>query len=75
MLNPMQMINMMMGSGDPMQMLQQTFGQNPNFQRAMQMAQGKSPQQLQQIVSNLAQQRGMSMQELQQMAGQMGIRF
>lgn len=75
MINPMQMINMLTGSANPMQMLQQMFGKNPNYQRAMQMTQGKSPEQLQQIVSNLAKQRGMNTQDLQQMVSKMGFKL
>lgn len=57
------------------QMLMQSFGNNPNFNRAMQMLQGKTPEQLQQTVMNLAQNQGISMEQLQQIAGQYGFRF
>lgn len=57
------------------QMLMQSFGNNPNFNRAMQMLQGKTPEQLQQTVMNLAQNQGISMEQLQQIAGQYGFRL
>ena len=57
------------------QMLMQSFGNNPNFSRAMQMLQGKTPEQLQQTVMNLAQNQGISMEQLQQIAGQYGFRL
>lgn len=40
------------------QMLNQMLANNPLFQRAQQMAQGKSEQELKQIASNLCKQRG-----------------
>lgn len=57
------------------QMLMRSFGNNPNFNRAMQMLQGKTPEQLQQTVMNLAQNQGISMEQLQQIAGQYGFRL
>lgn len=57
------------------QFLMQSFGNNPNFNRAMQMIQGKSPEQLQQTVMNLARNQGISMQQLQQFAGQYGFKL
>lgn len=57
------------------QMLMQSFGNNPNFNRAMQMLQGKTPEQLQQTVMNLAQNQGISKEQLQQIAGQYGFRL
>lgn len=41
----------------------QRFQGNPLFQRAQQMAQGKSEQQLQQTAMNLCQQRGIDMNQ------------
>ena len=45
-LTMMQMFNQIKGSNNPMGMMQQMFGNNPMFGRAMEMAQGKSPEQL-----------------------------
>jgi hypothetical protein len=47
------------GNGNPLGQMQN----NPLFQRAQQMAAGKSPQELQQIAKNLCQQRGINMDE------------
>lgn len=44
-------------------MMNQILKNNPLFQRAQQMAQGKSEQELKQIASNLCQQRGINMDE------------
>ncbi len=43
---------------NPMLFLQQQMGNNPNYQRAMQMLSGKSPEQMQQTVFNLAKEMG-----------------
>jgi hypothetical protein len=64
MINPMQMFN---GNGNPLGQIQN----NPLFQRAQQMAAGKSPQELQQIAKNLCQQRGINMDEAYQQFRQM----
>jgi hypothetical protein len=40
------------------------FGSNPMFQRALQMAQGKSEDQIKQIAKNLCQQRGFNIDEM-----------
>lgn len=49
-----------------MQLMQQMFNENPAFSRAMQMAQGKSPQQIEQIVKNLCGQRGIDYEQFKQ---------
>lgn len=78
MFNPLQMIGMLNGKGNPQQMMSQMMTQqlqnNPLFQRAQQMAQGKSPQELEQVAKNLCQQRGIdldsAMNQFKQMMGQ-----
>lgn len=55
--------------------LQQMFGNSPNFQRAMQMVQGKSEEQIQQTVMNLMQTQGVSMDNLKQIAGRYGLKL
>lgn len=75
MFNPMQLMGMLQNSNNPMQMMQNMFGNNPMFQRAMQMGQGKSPEQLQQTVLNLAKQRGMDEQQLNQFLGNFGLKI
>lgn len=58
-----------------MGMMQQQFGNNPMFQRAMQMTQGKSEAQVKEIVKNIATQRGMDINQLNQMLNQMGMKL
>lgn len=59
------------------QMANQMLKNNPLFQRAMQMAQGKSEDELRQIANNLCKQRGIDIDEAykqfeQQFSGMMG---
>ena len=75
MLNPMQLMQLMgqlQQSNNPMGMLQSMFGNDPTMQRAIQMAQGKSPEQLEQIAQNLARQRGI---DLKTMLSQIGFKY
>lgn len=71
MSNPMMsMIQMAMGGMSPMQYLQQRMGQNPQIAQAMNLIQGKTPEQLHQIADNMAKQRGTTVEEI---ASQYGI--
>lgn len=59
------------------QMVNQMLRSNPLFQRAMQMAHGKSEEELKQIANNLCKQRGIDINEAykqfeQQFSGMMG---
>ena len=62
-------------SNNPMALMQNMFGNNPLMQRAMMMGQGKSPEQLQQIARNLAQQRGISPEQFNMMMSNFGLRI
>lgn len=68
--NPMQMIQMLRGNSNPMQMLMGMSQQNPMLGQILQMANGKTPNQLRDMTYNIAQQRGIN---LEQMAQQMGV--
>lgn len=72
-MNPMQIMAMLQNSGNPMQMLTQMAQQNPMMGRAMQMGKGKNEVQLKETVRNLAKQRGMSDEQLQQMLSDFGL--
>lgn len=72
-MNPIQIMAMLQNSGNPMQMLTQMAQQNPMMSRAMQMGQGKNEAQLKETVRNLAKQRGMSDEQLQQMLSNFGL--
>ena len=70
--NPLQLIGMLQNAQNPMAMMQQLFGNNPQFKQVMQMAQGKSPQELEQYVRNLYQSQG---QDINAMASQFGLKI
>lgn len=74
-MNPMQIMAMLQNSGNPMGLMQQFAGQNPLMSRAMQMGQGKSPEQMQTLVRNLAKQKGMNDEQLNQFLSQFGLRL
>lgn len=70
--NPMQLMMMIRNSNNPMGMIQQMFGNNPQYQQIMSMIQGKSPQQMEQYVRNLYQSQG---RDINQIASQFGLRL
>lgn len=75
MFNPMQILNMMSMKSNPQafqNMMSQQLQSNPLFKRAQQMADGKSPEEIQQICKNLCQQRGI---DLDQAIGQFKNQF
>ena len=65
MSNPLfQLANFARNGGNAMQMLQRMAAQNPQAAQAINMIQGKTPQQLQQIATNMAQEIGTTPQEI-----------
>ena len=62
----MQAMQMMRNMQNPQQMMQGMLQNNPLFQRAHQMAQGKSEQELEQVARNLCQQRGVDFDAMKQ---------
>ena len=70
--NPMQLIMMIRNSNNPMGMIQQMFGNNPQYQQIMSMVQGKSPQEIEKYVRNLYQSQG---RDINQIASQFGLRL
>lgn len=70
--NPMMFLLQAARSGkDPMSLLRQMAGQNPQMAQFMQMIGGKSPAQLQQMAENMARERGINLDD---MIKNMGIR-
>ena len=74
MFNPMQMLGMLQHSNNPSMLMENFMAQNPLLSRAMQMAQGKTPQELAMIARNLAKQQGINDQQFAQLLGQFGIK-
>lgn len=67
------LMDALMKSNNPVGMMQSMYGNNPMFQRAMAMAQGKTPDQLREIALNLCQQRGMSKEEAERFFHSFGL--
>lgn len=74
MQNPlMQMlIQGMRGNANPMPMLQQMAGNNPQLAPMMSLISGKTPKQLEKIARNIYKERGM---DINQVAQQMGLKI
>lgn len=79
--NPVQMLQGLMASpagqifaafrrgGNPVQLMQQMAGGSPQIAQALQIINGKSPQQLQQIATNMARERGLDVSQIMQGLG------
>jgi len=67
MLDLRQMVQMVMNGGNPMTMLQQMG--DPRAMQALNMLQGKSPAQLQQMAINMAQERGTTVEDVARSLG------
>ena len=67
MLDLRQMVQMVMNGGNPMTMLQQMG--DPRAMQAINMLQGKSPAQLQQMAINMAQERGTTVEAVARSLG------
>lgn len=72
MLNPMQFIQAVQKGGNPNQLIMQAAQQHPAVKQAMQMVNGKTPEQVRDMAYQMAQQRGV---DLNQLAQQLGIRL
>ena len=76
MMNPLQMFGQMFGqisqTQNPMQMMLQMFGNNPVMNRAIQMSQGKTEEQMKETVKNLGKQAGI---DVEQMANMFGLKL
>lgn len=72
MMNPLQMVQILRGAQNPMQMMMQLSQQNPQLNQIMQMTNGKTPAQMEQMVRQAAQQRGV---DLNQIAQQLGLKL
>lgn len=65
----MQIIRVYKGGGNPMALMSQMAGSNPQIAQAMQMLQGKSPQQIQQMVQTMANEQNIDLNKLAQQFG------
>lgn len=71
-MNPMQLLQMIQRGGNPNQIIAQMLQQHPALRQAAQFMNGKTPQQIQQEVQQMAAQRGV---DLNQLARQLGIQL
>lgn len=69
MMNLMGLMQMMQGGGNPMQLAQMFANQNPQAAPAMQMIQGKSPDQLKEVFYNLCKSKGINPQDIARQCG------
>lgn len=71
-MNPMQAIQMLRNSANPNQLMMQLAQNNPAVQQAMRAVNGKTPDQIRDMAMQMAQQRGV---DLNQLARQMGMQL
>ena len=72
MSNPIFLLaNIARNGGNAIQMLQRMAAQNPQAAQAINLIQGKTPQQLQKIATNMARERGTTPQEIARSLGLM----
>ena len=71
-MNPSQMLNALQKARNPQALLSQLANQNPQLKRVMEVMNGKSPQELEQYVKNVAQTQGV---DLAKLAQQMGLQL
>lgn len=63
--NPMiALVNAAKNGGNPMQLIGQMAGADPQMRQVMQMLNGKSPKQLEQMARNMAKERGTSVENV-----------
>lgn len=72
MMNIIRLIRALKGGGNPMQTLMGMAPQNPVIGQAMQMVNGRTPGEMRQTVYDMAQQRGV---DINQLAGSLGLRL
>lgn len=68
-MNPLQLIQMLKGGGNPHQLIMQAAQYNPALRQAMQMVNGRTPEQIRDLAYQLAQQRGIDLNQLAQTLG------
>lgn len=71
-MNPMQLAQQLRQAANPQQMLIQVAQNNPSIRRAMQMINGRSPDQILGMAQQMAQQYG---QNINQLAQQLGVKL
>lgn len=73
MYNMQQIMQMLASGGNPGMIMQEVAKTNPLMQRAMEMGQGKTPQELAAIARNLAAQQGIGPEQFNSLMKQFGL--
>lgn len=71
-MNPLQAIQAIQQGANPNQLMMQLVQQNPAVRQAMQMVNGKTPDQIRDMAQQIARQRGI---DLTQLTRQLGIKL
>ena len=71
-INPLQAIQALQQGANPNQLMMQLAQQNPAMRQAMQMVNGKTPDQIRDMAQQIARQRGI---DLNQLTRQLGIKL
>ena len=72
MMNPMQLIQLIQGGGNPIQMLNQMSRTNPMVGQVLRMTNGRTPNEMRNMAQEIARQRGV---DLNQLAESMGLKL
>lgn len=68
-MNPLQAVQALRQGANPNQLMMQLAQQNPAVRQAMQMVNGKTPDQIRDMARQMAGQRGVDLNQLMQMLG------
>ena len=69
MLNPMQLIQLIQGGGNPIQMLNQMSRTNPMVGQVLRMTNGRTPNEMRNMAQEIARQRGVDLNQLAESMG------
>lgn len=72
-MNPLQLISMIKQNNNPINFMQNILGSNPQFQRVMQMVDGKTPEEMKQVAMNLCEQQGIDFSQAVNQMKSMGL--
>lgn len=74
-MNPMQLISQLTSAGNPAQMMNNLLSTNPQYQRVLQMVNGKSPNQMREVAMNLCKEQGIDFEQACNQMRQMGLKI
>ena len=76
-MNPqmIKLLQILSNSSNPLGMMEQMFGNNPKYQQFKKMVEGKSPEELNDFVSNMFNEQGINLKGLLSSARNFGIKL